>query len=349
VPTDLGVTGYAITPLLLAVVERLTAPGHVMARQIKGQTLVVPVRALALGRIEPERPVAEDVARIQNWQDSAYVRQRVAAGHRIEDKLVYELRGVTAAEDGAKMTAGLTTYGSCLAAQDALEAELCSALAGAGDADAAVGRLKLRQASVGQNGMVRAGNALAIAVTLVVPDEVGQMRLLFGPRSSRTGAHGGMFHVMPAGMVQPELGGVQDEWDLEHAFLKEYGEELFGMTLEKKPDNPRYFYDAWPAVRALRAAIADGRCEFRTTGLVLSLFNLRPEVTAVLLVRDRQWWREQERAMKPNWEYDEVLSIGLERVEDEFVELCGTDAGRWVSSGLASFWLAADWARADAD
>jgi hypothetical protein len=163
-------------------------------------------------------------------------------------------------------------------------------------------------------------------------------------------------------MFQPELGQPRDEWDIKHNVLKEYGEELFDLELDKHSLDARYFYSQWGSkpeshcVRELLEELQKGLCTFKTTGLIVNLMNLRPEVCTLLLVKDAEWWEIQRRLMKRNWEYltlqeiwnerDRALTdLRLDQFENEFLDYFGCASGDWTVPGLATLLLGVEAAR----
>jgi hypothetical protein len=338
------------------------APVQPLTRVLLGERLDIPVALVRAGPVRLRPFQASAVERSAGWERSAAVRIRRLLGGRVDDKVCFAARGVELTATGAVVDGGLTSYGSALATQDDLEwelldqaARLLEAAAGRGerpDPAALTGRLRRRLAAeAAATGDLLAGpgrcNALALATAVVYP-EGDEFKVMVGRRAAVTGAHAGLCHVLPAGMLQPELGHPREEWDLRHGFLKEYGEELFSEELDGGRRDPAYFLTEWPAVRALLRALDDGRCTFQTTGLVVNLCNLRPEVCALLLVRDPSWWAGQQARQRANWEFDRGrawTALRLAHAEADFLGSFGATPGGWAPSGLAALWLGVDAAR----
>ena len=336
-------------------------PARLLSRELLGERLDIRVALVGAGPVRLRPFQASAVARSARWERSAAVRIRRLLGGRIDDKVCFSALGVELTAAGAVVEGGLTSYGSALAVQDDLEWELLDqagrllgAAVGRGaapDPAALSGRLRRRLAvEAGAGGELLAGpgrcNALALATAVVYPDG-DEFRVMVGRRAAVSGAHAGLCHVLPAGMLQPELGDPRREWDLRQAFLKEYGEELYGEELDGRRE-PGYFLAEWPAVRALLRALDDGRCTLLTTGLVVNLLNLRPEVCALLLVQDPSWWAAQQARQRPNWEHDRGRAwtgLRLAHAEADFLRSFGASPGGWAPSGLAAFWLGVDAAR----
>lgn len=364
------------------------APARLMTRRLGGQDLLIPAVALPAPKVELLPLRDQEVERHPDWADTAHVRLQHTLGRTIRDEICYRAASLRVSPGKVTIEGGLTTFGSALTAQDGLEWELldqaASCLASAGRAAPLASgelgaRLAARRAIVSRSpdylldGTGRA-NALAVVTLVVHPSEDGY-RAMFALRSQRTGAHSYLFHLIPAGMFQPEFGGTVAEWDIFHGVLKEYLEEICGVELSAaaaaQAGDPRYFYDH-PLARSLRAAIAAGSVEFLTTGVAISLYTLRPEICTLLLVRDPAWWRAQQPAITGNWEYAPATgtvpgistvppvgtapaggppgaawpSLRLDRAEADFLHYFGAVPGRWVPPGLAALWLGVDAARA---
>jgi hypothetical protein len=371
---------------LAAEIQRLPvraggAPAKMMTRRLGGQDLLIPAVAWPAQSVELLPLRDREIERHSGWADSPHVRVQRSLGRTIQDNVCYRAASLRASPGAVTIEGGLTTFGSALAAQEGLEWELLDQAAQFLLADATAAgpqqpdfgqlgeRLAARRAIAGRSpdylldGTGRS-NALAIATLVVHPSDDGY-RAMFALRSGRTGAHSYLFHVIPAGMFQPEFGNVPGEWDIFHGMLKEYLEEICGVELSAaaavRAGDSRYFY-AHPQARSLRAAIAAGGAEFVVTGVVINLYTLRPEICTLLLVKDPSWWRAHQPAITGNWEYAPTAelsrlpghglagagwpSLRLDAAESEFLQYFGATPGRWVPPGLAALWLGVDAARA---
>jgi hypothetical protein len=336
-----------------------------MRRTLDAGDLVIPVVGLwtgsevKLGRLDSD-PIHVETG----WESSPYVlsERRVRSG--FSDDVVFTARRISPAPNGVEIAGGLTRYGSVIASQDALERELLHALAARFSADPGTdidwSRLDLvRRRAIERespefllDGSIRA-NALAVATLIVHATPRDGYRIEFGVRSDQSGSHAGLCHVIPSGMLQPEFGDPETEWSVYHGFLKEYGEELFGETIQPGAGRADDFYSEWPAVSSLLRAIDAGRSEFHVTGLVVNALNLRPEICTLLLVRDAAWWERQAGRMRSNWEHARpagsgstmLRSLSLDRAETDFAASFGASPDMWVPSGLAALWLGVDAAR----
>jgi hypothetical protein len=342
-----------------------------MSRKIGAVDLIMPVAELwigsqvNLGRLEKNHMIEE-----KDWESSKYVRNQRLLGRCIHDNTVFTADSIRLEPDGVKIKGSLTKYGSALVAQDSLEWELLNVVASyvaegrtsPSDFASISKALPLRNRvekpprSYLVNPLPDRCNAIAIATVIVYNAGGDNYRVMFGKRSGQTAAHADLCHVIPAGMFQPELGDVATEWSIKHNVLKEYGEELFSERIDESFLDATYFYSQWLGVASLLGALDEGKCELLITGLVVNLFNLRPEICCLLLVRDHTWWAQQKRTMRPNWEYaprQKILDtskrvqsdFSLASIEQEFGSQFAASAGMWVPPGLAALWLGVDAAR----
>ncbi|RLA41299.1 MAG: hypothetical protein DRR42_24820, partial [Gammaproteobacteria bacterium] len=340
-----------------------------MTRTLDSGDLTIPVCEVSFGdNIELSKIESLVVNRLPNWEESKFVQLRNRLSSRsIDDKTLFGLKSIVDNGNGIRITGSLTTYGSALATQDAIEWELLTAFAdqimtNGMDAPFADIRHSLDKRETIEercSGNMFDGSlehmGLAISTTVVFSRDNGRHGVMFGRRSADTAAHPSLFHVIPAGMFQPELGEPRNEWNVLHNVLKEYGEELYNNAIDRSASDWKYFYRDWHGVAWLLEGLELGHCEFQITGLVLNMLNLRPEICSLLLVRNEDWWNRKP-TIKTNWEYankqdivDEIgmarSELSLDNAEVEFEKMFGCASGEWVASGLAALWLGIDAAR----
>lgn len=345
-------------------------PARLMKRRLKERSLIIPVSLLMSGADVRLAPLRQDtvIHRENDWEQSAYVKTQRLLAREIQDNVVFTAQSIELHGNDAIINGGLSTYGSCLATQDALEWELL--VQASRNLPLVCCRSDFPRLSVTLTHRIKAEdaagnyllcgrgrhNALGVSTAIVYRSPEGGYRVLVGKRSAGTCAHADLFHVIPAGMFQPELGQLADEWDVLHGVLKEYGEELFNERLNLQALGARYFYKEWTGVRKIRKALAEGKCIFQITGLIVNLLNLRPELCALLLVNDADWWESQHDSMKTNWEYaprGQVMAkqgkaqsdFRLDTIEQEFLDYFGCTPDMWVPPGLGALWLGVDAAR----
>ena len=126
--------------------------------------------------------------------------------------------------------------------------------------------------------------ALGVACLTVFRHE-GRYKAILARRNSRNATDPGFFHVLPAFIFQPhDPAQPAASWSVRQQIEREYLEELFGME-EGIAD-----FSQQPALVELRAMMQAGTARIVPTGIVFNLFNLRPEICALLLIEDETWW-----------------------------------------------------------
>ena len=132
---------------------------------------------------------------------------------------------------------------------------------------------------------------IGIGALTVLNDGDGYKALL-ARRSAATAIDSGMYHVLPAMIFEPTTADFADrrEWSLKHQIMREVLEELFNCPERRQPARWNYFYDH-PALLYLLDMLDTGRAQLCATGIVFNLLTLRPEVSALLLIHDPEWYR----------------------------------------------------------
>jgi hypothetical protein len=110
-------------------------------------------------------------------------------------------------------------------------------------------------------------------------------RAILSRRTAQHATHPGHYHVLPAFVFQP-AGDVPQpyEWDMRYHIEREWLEELFGL-----PEHTDF--SEHPALIDLHLMEAAGDAELHLSGVAFSLLSLRPEICALLLIHDADWWR----------------------------------------------------------
>ena len=173
-----------------------------------------------------------------------------AATGRLMDRPTYRVIAVRREATGLKLDAALGGYRDSFITQDWLERELLLAATAHEDLperefDAFLHSLSTRRqlleklhaaglpASALLEGTRFRSAAIAVSVLLVFRDETGLWRTPVRLRSAGgVSVHGNMFHVVPSGMLQPTVGPVAEQWDLDDFLDREFAEELFGEDFD---------------------------------------------------------------------------------------------------------------------
>lgn len=178
--------------------------------------------------------------------------------------------------------------------------------------------------------------------TLTVFNHNGNYQFIVGQRSAQMATGAGMYHVLPAFVMQPvkrDPAWIKSEWQVEHQVLREFGEELFGMpeydAWSPAPGDPTYFYDH-PPVADLRQMLTDGRAKIYATGIAMMLRSLRPEICTLLMIHDPDWYTRNQAAL--------TAAMNTERQETRLIPLDSLDGLpadmhlRMTAQGATAMW-----------
>jgi hypothetical protein len=140
-------------------------------------------------------------------------------------------------------------------------------------------------------------NALAISTPIIFNDGK-TYKMLISERSGRVAVHGDLLHVLPSFMFQPIIGTYSGDRKTEfqirrHQIEREYLEEVFHYEEAKgittTPEKFEWYADK-PELKYIRFLIDQNDAELLFTGITINLFNLRPEICTLLLIKTRDWY-----------------------------------------------------------
>jgi hypothetical protein len=266
----------------------------------------------------------------------------LAQSRSLTNGLCYALQSF----DGDRLHGQLGYYFDMIATCDALDREIRAY------ADGRISHMSLRE-GLHQHvpsyqwvwGGAGRGSTIGLAA-LVVFYHDGAYRFIFCQRAHHMGVNAGLYHVLPAFVFQPQKAEwAKTEWSLTHQFLREFGEELFGMPEYPHwghPDNPYYFYDEAP-IADMRAMLADGRAQLLPTGAVFNLLSMRSELAMLCIIHDPNWYTRHEALLNQH--------LHVERHSTYYIPL-DTLAGlpddlhlKMTPQGAGVLWLGVDYAR----
>jgi len=189
--------------------------------------------------------------------------------------------------------------------------------------------------------------------TLTVFNDGKTYRAILARRSDATAFDSNMFHVLPAMMFQPTTADFADprEWSVKHQILREVLEELFGLPEVIHPGRWDFFYDH-PALQYLLRLLESGKALLYTTGIILNLLTLRPEISTLLLIHDPAWYARVSAADSdmPFVTADETLgdSVVMAPIatDEDFLSYFPPDLHLSMpAQATATLWLGIDQAR----
>jgi hypothetical protein len=191
-------------------------------------------------------------------------------------------------------------YFDMLATCDALKRELYDA------AFRRYIRLPLRaqyHRSIGPKESLTSGIGRSAAIggaALIVFNHRGTYKAMLARRSRRNATDPGFYHTVPAFIYQPRhVPFHADEWRISYHIYREFLEELFAMP-EADASAPHDHFYQHPALLDLQAMMAQGEAGLYFTGIMHDLTMLRPEISALLLIHDVDWY---ERITAPDSAY----------------------------------------------
>lgn len=168
-----------------------------------------------------------------------------------------------------------------------------------------------------------AGRSVAIGgeTLIIFKVEGGRYNSLFGERSSdRVAANPDLVDVLPSFMFQPVVDDFVNEYSLTHNIFREYLEEVFNLDEVKHPRGHvtyRYFYRD-PNLLYLKQLLKEGKAELLLTGVSVDLFNLRPDICTLLLIKDSRWFKNHSEGKTVHgWKLEAIDYVDEFKTIDE--------------------------------
>jgi hypothetical protein len=178
-----------------------------------------------------------------------------------------------------------------------------------------------------------------------------------GRRSTKVGTYAGTFHVIPAGMMNlapsdvPHLISEERCFRIRPLIEKEFVEEVFSQewaaSCNTEPNEPWHRILARYSRRHIYGENDRYETSIHFTGLVFDLLNYRPEVCALVLIRNRDWWDDHDPhipdADKARDRWDTSYEWDSKTVSCPLVNpgsiYHAAPPAHWVGSGLAAYEL----------
>jgi hypothetical protein len=162
--------------------------------------------------------------------------------------------------------------------------------------------------------------ALSIA-TVVLWNSPDGWKILMSPRSRSVASDAFFDHVAPSGIFAPLnwQGAVSmyAEYSVRLNIYREYAEELFDREDLERGLGLYNDVRAYPEIGRLEEMLSDdSSAQLAYTGISVNLLTLRPEICALLLIRDPHWLAREagaERQPRLGWEYlpnNDKVSLG---------------------------------------
>lgn len=235
-----------------------------------------------LGRWVDERPKDFPV------YDYGYLGTMRNSGRTVYDGTTFIFK--TLKRKPLKIDAALGGYFDMLATCAALERELRDA---ASEIYIRLPFRSLYHRNINPAVSLKSGKGRSAAIggaCLTVCNRKGEYVALLGRRSGKAATDPGFYHLLPAFIFQPMGDTVHEgEWSIKHHIEREFLEELFAMPEERTPERIDYF-QSHPALVHLHEMMARGDAGLYLTGVSINLLTLRPEINALLIIHDPDWY-----------------------------------------------------------
>ena len=182
--------------------------------------------------------------------------------------------------------------------------------------------------------------SIGCSVLTVLKGTDGRYKYLI-KKSSSTKGSSSVFehHVIPSFMFQPSAireSEQERELDLELSVVREYGEELLGMSELERPETVDVLLEKIrnnTLLNNLQNKIKNGEVILRKTGFIMDIYRLRPEITFLLIISDDDY----SKNIRTNWEI-EKHSLDLIRLDDDdtYFELLKSSKTPLCAPGVAA-------------
>jgi transcriptional regulator with XRE-family HTH domain len=350
----------------------LARPHLMMTKRFpNGLTVPIPVSILTDASKIRLGSLGEEDLSDPDAETDPYVRKVYAMAERkgrdakqvLWNGAVYTMKGIAISADEMECTisCGLSDFYSTLSNHVAMEFELLSGLK---EWDRSRGLiLPKRRNFFGKPAALQRRHAALSLTALVVysTSSSGGYKIMLCKRSEDVAMYRGLFGVIPGGMFGPEI-SPYEEWNIHHCLIKEYAEELFGLTFDRQRASPFYFfYDGdggagWKPALDLYRALKEGTCKIIYSGVILTMMDWLPQICCVMMIDKPEWYKNQELKMANNFENVPKgdfrkatkrarAEFDLDDFEAEFLSMRegrvdgAAIGGRWVPASLGSLWL----------
>lgn len=209
------------------------------------------------------------------------------------------------------------------------------------------------------NGKFRSA-AIGISTLLAYKDD-GKYNLWLRRRSPTKVALGAnRIHVIPSFMFQPSTAFLDEEFSVKHNIYREYLEEIFSIPEAKEGEGDWQYFYGDPNLQFLKKLIDSGEAKLYLSGIAINLFNLRPEVCTVLLIKSSKWYtfhcKNPSSKKKFCFNSDEwartsgssdyleliIAKLPLMKKDSDYINEISLKPKNIVPPGAAAFWLGID-------
>lgn len=280
-----------------------------------------------------------DIQFDSSWKSKAditdLVEKRRSLGYRIENRDVYCLYRITENSETNILQLGLCSYEQYVSTCGVLEEETLMCYKNKRKAsklrDQAASNLKLLETCP------LGAHAMGVHTTVVFHTESDPVCLL-QQRSFGTITSAGLSAVLPAFAFQPMFGEPAREFNLQHQFLREYGEEV--LNIEELSDDTGYLAHDWfysrPGVLDLVILFEQGLATISCTGFGFDAVNGEPNLSLLVEVKSPEYWENTRHNMHKCWESNRIYTEQISSVKTQL----GTNPLSWAPGSVFSLSMA---------
>jgi hypothetical protein len=230
---------------------------------------------------------------------------------------VYRMLNINLSNNQLKMECGVSEYFDMLKTCEALQFELFTQIANSDHIS--INDLPLRKTAeeIANNDPTKNGFGrcalVGVSVLTVFKMDTGWGTLIH-ERSKEVALDPKLLHVIPAATFESEYGDRPKEYSVKHLVYREYLEEIFNDEEVRNSDSGKISYNWFynkPNLKYLRECLDNKNAELILTGIAINLFNLRPEILILLLIKTPEWFKSHEHGdptkelskIDLNWEF----------------------------------------------
>jgi hypothetical protein len=166
-----------------------------------------------------------------------------------------------------------------------------------------------------------------------------------------------MLHVVPAFMFQPVTASHTASFSIQYQIFREYLEEVFDHPEPAEDEVDPHYFATDPHLTYLQSLLQGGEASVSVTGILVNLLTLRPEICALLHIRDRSWYERYRADLAPGGtmmtgeEFAAVhgdhpllgaIQYHRDMTDVEIIMRNNITPDRIVPAGAGAFWLGID-------
>jgi hypothetical protein len=244
--------------------------------------------------------LSQPLKRSTDKVDIKFIKQRQYYGHALWDDPLFTLTNIFEKPNSLELEVGVCNYFQYVTFSGKLEEETYNS------------KTKLRKKFLSTWEQITSFDKRTFGlgtICLIAIRHENTYNFVLSIRSIKTVAYGGKIGGLPSFAYQPFNNDYQHEIDYNHQIMREIYEELYdNEELIHKNNHLAYnwFYTE-NSVQRLREALDKNQIEFIPLGIGIDALNGEPNLSFLILIKDREFWENEKSYMKINWESDDYL------------------------------------------